>query len=55
MERLEMLDNTFIINETVTSLTTYLGGSTYTFVFSVLTESSVTLSKGEEKMVLKAK
>ncbi len=54
-ESSEVLEGTFTINETATSLTTDLGGSTDTFVVSGLTESSVTLSKGEEKMVLKAK
>jgi hypothetical protein len=51
----KVISGTFTINKTATSMTTSMGGSTDTFVISDLGASSMTLSRGEEKMVLKAK
>jgi hypothetical protein len=51
----EAIEGTYTVNETATSMTTVMGGSTDTFIASGLSETSMTLSKGEEKMVLKAK
>lgn len=54
-EGTEAVSGTFTINETATSMTTTMGGSSDTYVISGLTESGMTLGQGDDKMVLKAK
>jgi hypothetical protein len=54
-EQSEEISGTFEINETATSLTTTMDGSTDTFVITGLSEKTMTLSKGKDSMVLTAK
>ncbi|MFT5723051.1 MAG: hypothetical protein ACI9JN_000156 [Bacteroidia bacterium] len=46
---------TYVVNESATSLTTTMEGSTDTFVVSGLSETNMTLTMGGESMILKAK
>lgn len=49
------IQGSFRVNETATSMTTVMDGSTDTFMISELTDRTMTLSQGELKMRLKVK
>ena len=49
------LNGTFTVNETATTMETVMDGSTDSFVISDLTASTMTLTTGDERMVLKVK
>lgn len=51
----EEISGTFNVNETATSMTTVMGGKEDTYMISEISESTMTLTLGKEKMVLKVK